>query len=169
MTPAARAPGTGKSTLASAIADAIPVVSLRVDAIEAAMRRYGIPPEQSGVAAYSITHAVAIPHLCRGQVVVADAVSSVESARAGWVETAAASGEELRVIEVVCPDPAEHRRRVERRDNDLPGFALPTWEQVERVAREYEPRQDDRLVLDSTRPLAATVAEALAFLRPDVR
>ncbi|MEP6599634.1 MAG: AAA family ATPase [Actinomycetota bacterium] len=157
-------PGAGKSTLASAIADATAVVSLRADAIEAAMWKYNIAPEQSGIASYSIMHAIAGPHLRRGQTVVADAVSSVEAARAGWAHTAAAADAKLRVIEVVCPDAAEHRRRVERRDNDLPGFTLPTWEQVERVSREYEPRDDDRLVIDSTRALAGTVADALAFI-----
>lgn len=158
-------PGAGKSTLAAAIADAMPVVSLRADAIEAAMWKYGIPTEQSGIAAYSVMHAVAGPHLQRGQTVVADAVSSTAPARAGWVGTAAAFGSQLRVIEVVCPDPGEHRRRVERRDNDLPGFTLPTWGQVEQVIREYEPRSDRRLSIDSTRPLSETVADALAFIR----
>lgn len=71
---------------------------------------------------------------------------------------------DLRVIEVVCRDVVEHRRRVERRDNDLPGFTLPTWEQVERVSQEYEPRYDDRLIIDSTRPLADTAADALTFI-----
>lgn len=157
-------PGAGKSTLAAAVAEVMPAVSLRVDAIEAAMWKYGIPPAQSGRAAYSVMHAVAGPHLVRGQTVIADAVSGVDAARTGWVQTAAAYGSELRVVEVVCPDAVEHRRRVERRSNDLPGFTLPTWEQVERVSREYQPRHDNRLTIDSTRPLADTLADTLAFL-----
>lgn len=160
-------PGAGKSTLSAAIAARIPALSLRVDAIEAAMWKYGIPPEQSGIAAYSVMHAIAIPNLRRGQLVIADAVSGVEPARAGWVSTAREAGVPLRVIEVVCPDADEHRRRVEQRANDLPGFTLPTWEQVERTAREYQPRTDDRLVVDSTRPLPETVDEALRFLGAD--
>jgi predicted kinase len=160
-------PGAGKSTLAAAIADALPVVSLRADAIEAAMWKYDIPDEQSGIAAYSVMHAVAGPHLQRGQIVVADAVSSVEAARVGWAATAAAFGTQLKVIEVMCPDPREHRRRVEERKNDLSGFTLPTWSQVEQVIWEYEPRSDDRLTIDSTQPLAEGVAEALAFIGTD--
>jgi hypothetical protein len=70
----------------------------------------------------------------------------------------------LRVVEVVCPDPAEHRRRVETRPADLPGFALPTWDDVRRAAREYEPRHDERLVVDSTRPVADLLPEVLAYL-----
>ena len=86
----------------------------------------------------------------------------------GWAATAAAFGSQLKGIEVVCPDPGEQRRRVENRTNDLPGFTLPTWNQVEQVIREYEPRSDDRLTIDSTRPLAETVADALAFICADV-
>jgi predicted kinase len=157
-------PGAGKSTLSAALAEQLPALSLRVDAIEAAMWRYGVARDQSGIAAYSVMHAIAIPNLRRGQVVIADAVSGVEAARAGWVSTAEAAGVALRVIEVVCPDVEEHRRRVEQRTNDLPGFTLPTWDEVQRAADEYEPRTDDRLVMDSTRPFEETVRDALRFL-----
>ncbi|MFZ7086586.1 AAA family ATPase [Curtobacterium sp. RRHDQ10] len=157
-------PGAGKSTLSAAIAERLPAVVLRVDAIEAAMWKYAISPEQSGIAAYSVMHAIAIPNLRRGQLVIADAVSSVEPARAGWVATAQEAGVPLRVIEVVCPDSNEHRRRVEQRPNDLPGFTLPTWKQVQRTADEYEPRTDERLIIDSTRPLDETVRDALRFI-----
>lgn len=118
-------PGAGKSTLAAAVADVLQVVWLRVDAIEAAMWKYRIPPAQPGIAAYSVMHAVAGPRLRRGQIVLADAVSGVAAARAGWTAPADAHGAEMRIIEVVCPDVAEHRRRVEGRDDDLPDFPLP--------------------------------------------
>ena len=71
-------PGAGKSTLSAAIAEELPAVLLRVDEIEAAMWTHGIPPEQSGIAAYSVMHAIAVPNLSRGQTVIADAVSGVE-------------------------------------------------------------------------------------------
>ncbi|GAB2984779.1 AAA family ATPase [Frigoribacterium salinisoli] len=162
-------PGAGKSTLSAAIAEQVPALWLRVDAIEAALWKYGIPPEQSGIASYSVMHAIAVPNLRRGRLVIADAVSGVEPARAGWVSTAQEAGASLRVIEVVCPDADEHRRRVEQRVNDLPGFTLPTWEHVQRTAVEYEPRTDDRLLVDSTRPLEQTVRQVLRFLGTDVR
>ena len=78
-------PGTGKSTLAARLADRRPVVLLRIDAIEAAMWRNGLTPDQTGITAYSVAHSVALPHLERGQTVVADAVSAVGAARQGWV------------------------------------------------------------------------------------
>lgn len=51
----------------------------------------------------------------------------------------------------------------------LPGFTLPTWDEVQRTADEYEPRTDDRLVIDSTRPLEETVRQALDYLELHAR
>lgn len=123
-----------------------------------------IPRDQSGIAGYSIMNAIAVPNLRRGQLVIADAVSGIEPARAGWVSTADAAGVRLCVIEVVCADVDEHRCRVQHRSNDLPGFTLPTWDGVQRTVEEYEPRTNDRLIIDSTRPLEETVRQALDFL-----
>lgn len=157
-------PGTGKSTLAARLADRRPVVLLRIDAIEAAMWRNGLTPDQTGVAAYSVAHLVALPHLERGQTVVADAVSAVGAAREGWRGTAEYAGVPLRVIETVCPDPTEHHRRVTTRTSDLPDFPLPTWEQVQTMASEYETRHDERLVLDTRRDLDTCVQDVLDYL-----
>jgi predicted kinase len=140
------------------------VVLLRIDAIEAAMWRNGLTPDQTGVAAYSVAHSVALPHLRRGQTVVADAVSAVGAARQGWRGTAEHTGVPLHVIETICPDPAEHRRRVTTRTSDLPGFPVPTWEQVQTVASQYETRHDERLVLDTRRDLDACVQDVLDYL-----
>ncbi|MFD2078338.1 AAA domain-containing protein [Actinopolymorpha cephalotaxi] len=56
------------------------------------------------------------------------------------------------VIETACPDTVEHRRRVESRRCDLPGWSYPDWEEVRRTARHYQPRTDVRMVVDTTRP-----------------
>ena len=157
-------PGTGKSTLAARLAERRPVVLLGIDTIESAMWRNGLTPEQTGVAAYSVAHAVALPHLRRGQTVVADAVSAVGPARQGWRGTAENAGVPLRVVETVCPDPAEHRRRVDTKTSDIPGFPLPTWEQVQTLAAGYETRDDDRLVLDTRRDPDTCVQDALDYL-----
>jgi len=157
-------PGAGKTTLSAALADVLPVVWLRIDAIEAALRRNGLGPAQTGVAAYSVAHAVATPHLQRGMTVVADAVSAVGAARAGWAGTAAAAGVELRVIEVVCPDTDEHRRRVQTRRSDLEGFQVPDWAWVQDQAALYEPREDERLVVNSTQDVQACLRQVLGYL-----
>jgi predicted kinase len=157
-------PGTGKSTLARLLAADTGAVWLRIDEIEGAMRRNGLTPEQTGVAAYSVAHDVAANHLRRGLTVIADAVNPVTEARNGWRDLAAAVGADHVVIETVCSDSIEHRRRVETRVSDLPGWVYPSWSQVQRMMTEYEPRTGNRLALDTTRPLDVSYQELTAHL-----
>lgn len=141
-------PGSGKTTLSRAIAQELHAIWLRVDLIEAATWRAGVAQDQpTGLAAYSVAFALAEVHLLMGTPTVVDAVNPVEAAREGWRNLAAERGLPSRVIEVVCSDEAEHRRRVSARESDLPGFAVPTWEQV--AAREYEPWAEERLIVDT--------------------
>jgi predicted kinase len=158
-------PATGKSTLAGRLAAETRAVWLRIDEIEGALRRNGLTPDQTGVAAYSVAHDVAANQLKRGLTVIADAVNPVDAARAGWRDLAASVNCEHLVIETRCSDGAEHRRRVETRDNDLPGWVYPTWDQVRETALSYEPRTDDRLTLDTTRAAETSYEEIVAFLQ----
>src|SRR5262245_65158692 len=106
-------PGSGKTTLSAAVARRLGAVYLRVDAVESAMWDSGIDRDQpTGLAAYGVAQAIAAANLHLGATVVADAVNAVEPARAGWRGIASDAGAPLRVVEVVCSDPAEHRRRV---------------------------------------------------------
>jgi predicted kinase len=157
-------PASGKSTLARHLADRTGAVLLRVDEIEAAMRRHGLTPDQTGITAYGVAHDIAASHLRRGFTVVADAVNPVIEARDGWRDLAETSGARHAVIEVVCPDPAEHRHRVETRANDVPGWIYPDWSDVEKRAAEYQPRTDERLVVDSTRPIEACDREIANYV-----
>lgn len=158
-------PGTGKSALAGQLAADTDAVWLRIDEIDGALRRHGLTPEQTGIASYGVAHDVAANHLRRGLTVIADAVNPVAEARHGWRDLASAVGARHVVVETVCPDRAEHRRRVETRSSDLPGWVHPTWEQVHRAAEEYQPRTDDRLVLDTTGPVEVTYRRLVDHLR----
>jgi hypothetical protein len=91
-----------------------------------------------------------------------DAVNAVEAARQTWRDLAARMCESLRIIEVVCSDQSEHRRRVEARSVDLEGHYVPNWADV--VAREYEPWHDERLIVDTIRPLAECRLQIEEFL-----
>jgi predicted kinase len=139
-------PGTGKTTLSRAVAEALGAVWLRIDAIEAAILRSG-SAEPIGPAGYTVAKAIAGPNLALGLAVVVDAVNPLEITRRSWRELAAWSGVPLRVVEVVCGDAREHRRRVERRSADIEGLVVPTWRQV--LDREYEPWTEPRLTVDT--------------------
>jgi predicted kinase len=138
-------PGSGKSTLAARLAQRLGAVLLRIDDIEAALRRNGLTP---GPAAYSVAHAVAAGHLRRGMTVIADAVNPVAAARDGWSGLAAELGVRHLVIEASGPDPDERRRRIVARGRSASGFDGV-----------YEPRTDDRLIVDTRRPVADCLAE----------
>jgi predicted kinase len=158
-------PGTGKTTLARIVAGELEATYLRIDAIESALWRAGIErAEPTGLAAYVVAYAVAEGCLETGAAVVVDAVNPVEAARAGWRRLASRVGAPLSVVEVVCSDLAEHRRRVENRDSDLDELVIPTWADVE--ARDYEPWTEPRLVVDTS---ATSTADCVAAVLASVR
>jgi predicted kinase len=139
-------PGVGKTTLSRELARALRAVWLRIDAIEVAIWQ-ARPREEVGAAGYTAAAAVAGANLALGRTVVVDAVNPLEVARRPWRELAALNGVPLRVIEVICSDTAEHRRRVERRQPDIEGFVVPTWQEV--LDREYQPWTEARLTVDA--------------------
>lgn len=51
------------------------------------------------------------------------------------------------MLEVICSDVAEHRRRIEQRSIDVPGLVPPTWAAVQR--HDYAPWSTQRLVVDT--------------------
>jgi predicted kinase len=140
-------PGVGKSTIARAAAARLGATWLRIDSIEQAMRASGVLAGDVGPAGYMAAYAVAEANLRLGLTVIADCVNPVPESRAGWRAVAAAAGAPLLNVEVVCPDPAEHRRRAETRAAEVPGLVPPDWDAIHH--RDYRPWDEPRLVLDT--------------------
>ena len=137
-------PGVGKTTIAGRLAAEAGAVFLRIDVIEMALHDEGV---EVGGEGYAVAYALAESNLRLGLTVVADSVNPVPLTRDAWRAVATRAGAKLVEVEVICSDPAEHRRRVEERVTDLPGFVPPTWNEV--VERDYAAREDDRLVIDT--------------------
>ena len=138
-------PGTGKTTVAKALAARLRAVYLRIDTIEQAMRAAGA--ERIGPAGYAVANALAEANLILGHSVVADCVNPVRESRVGWRNVAARVSAKLVDIHLVCSDTTEHRRRVAGRVADIPGHALPSWDAV--TQHPFEARDDDHLLLDT--------------------
>jgi predicted kinase len=138
-------PGVGKTTIARELARQIGAVFVRIDSIEYALRQSArqAPVEDAG---YRAAYAVAEDNLCAGLTVVADSVNPLPITRQAWRGVGERAGARVMEIEVVCTDAAEHRRRVETRATDFPGWTL-TWQEV--VDRDYRPWDRDRIVLDT--------------------
>ncbi|MDY7084383.1 MAG: ATP-binding protein [Actinomycetota bacterium] len=143
-------PGVGKSTLAARVADELPACVLAVDTVDFALQRYEVAEPRPGFAAYGVVAALAEAQLGIGHHVIIDAVSPVKAARQLWVEVAERAGVPLRVVEVVCSDDAEHRRRVEKRYAARDHDGVPDWVRVLERQAEYEPYLGPRLVVDTS-------------------
>ncbi len=157
-------PGAGKTTLSRALARRLSAAWLRVDTIEGALRRGGLSSEAIGSAAYEAAMALAADQLAGGLAVVADSVNPVAASRAGWRAVAARAGCPLLEVEVICSDAAEHRRRLEMRDDGVPGLARVTWRSV--LDRGYEPWRGDRLVVDTARLSPDAALQAIVAALP---
>ncbi len=154
-------PGSGKSTLAQALAATLRAVWVRIDTIEQAIRDAGIA--EDGPAGYIVGYGIAGTNLRLGHNVVADSVNPIAITRDAWRNVAIEAGARCLEVDVVCSDPAEHRRRVETRVVNIPGLVPPSWAEV--VAREQDAWTRPRLVIDTAgRGIEACVAQVLARL-----
>ena len=165
-------PGSGKSTVAEALASPLgrPVVS--VDPIEAAILSAGIDADQpTGLAAYLVAETIAESVVASVGGVIIDAVNAVGAAREEWLKLAARRGIPIRFVEVVCSDESVHRTRLEARGRELAHIAEPAWHAVEQSLDEWEPWGGEsgavpRITVDSVNPVATLVEQVVAFVRP---
>jgi predicted kinase len=138
-------PGTGKTTLAQALARQAGAAYLRIDTVEQALRDLcAIEVQDEG---YRLAYRLARDNLRLGVSVVADSCNPIDVTRTAWERVAHDADCRFVNIEVRCANRAEHRRRIESRHSSIPGLKLPTWTAVEQ--REYHPWTSERLVIDT--------------------
>jgi predicted kinase len=159
-------PGSGKSTVARAIAPRIAAVVLDKDVIKAALLRSGVPEEQAGPAAYEVYFAQADDLVRLGHSVILDNPVYWPRVEQRWHALADSAGSPRILIECVCADRAELERRLATRDalESQPRAPLDLTRHPGSSATVFEPR----LTLDTTRPLDDLVGSALAYLRAGV-
>ena len=139
-------PGTGKTTIARAVARHTHALYVRIDTIEQSLRSTG-KIRKIGIEGYALARALARENLAVGQTVIADAVNPVPEARQAWRDIAADTAVPCIEIEIVCSNAAEHRRRIEARTTDIDGLILPSWDAV--ITRDYASWNEDHWIIDT--------------------
>jgi predicted kinase len=157
-------PGSGKSTLSKRYCENHNAVWLSVDPIEGALKLEGITGYQLGVLSYNICKTIADDNLSMNKQVVIDAVNPVEEARQIWRDLAKKHQTHLNIVECVVPDEATHKKRIETRVRNIPGYSEITWDRVQERKKEYTPWNDERLLVLTDKSIDDSAKEVEAYL-----
>jgi len=160
-------PGTGKSTMAELLARELDAPAFAGDWLLGALKPHGVLTglERPAFLAmyYDLLATLMNRQLMLGQSAVLDCLINDELA-ARWSEGARQQGARFHVIECVCTDEAEHRRRLETRRRNIPGWHEVGWAHVERMRTEYPPLTFEHLTLDAVHPVDQNRVAVLGYL-----
>lgn len=140
-------PGTGKTTIAQKLAARKRAVYLRIDTLEQTLRNAEPSKQDVGRTGYTLANELALSNLHLGNTVIVDGVNPVAESRDAWREIASRADARLFDVQVICSDKAEHQRRVEQRQANIPGLTPPSWASV--LAHEYEPWETTPFCVDT--------------------
>ena len=171
------APGSGKTTIATAIAKEIGAVVIDHDVTKTALLDADVPIGISGRASYEVLGAIAQHLLNQGHSVIHDSPCAYEVLLERGQRVAEEVGAAYRYIECVVSDVNELDRRLRTRislRSQRRGVAVSPID----IAEETRPREDifwdwlanmkrptsNYLTLDTSRPRSVCVKEAIAYI-----
>lgn len=158
-------PGTGKTTLATALSKELGLEVFSVDEIESRIiQTTGTPRSyQTGLQAYKDAAADAARQLEQGRSVIVDAVNAVDEAKQMWIEFSNQYDASLKVIECICSDYAIHKHRIDERERNIHGIPETTWEEVLIKSKESTPWTIPTIIIDCINDTALNIPLLLKF------
>lgn len=154
-------PGTGKSTLAEALARSLRAPAFSMDWQMGALVPFGVLRPDN---AWPMSELMVVSSVARQLQLGSDAVVDAGGFRSQERQRLQALAEALDAVfigvECVCSDQEAHRSRLQERSRGIPGWpATVSWENVKRLRERWEPWEEPHVVIDSA---AETPASALA-------
>jgi predicted kinase len=159
-------PGTGKSSLAAAIAARHPVAIVRSDEVRKALfKQPAYTPGESGFV-YLTCYALLQQLLTDGYSVIFDATNLRRDGRQRVRRLAAQAGAPTLVVHTVAPAEVVAERLARRAAGVVETYASDAgWEVHERMAAAAEPVSEPALEVDTSKDIGAPLAQIVAFLR----
>jgi predicted kinase len=153
-------PGTGKSTIARAIATALHAPLIDRDIIrQMAVDIFGDLPGV-GHFSYELMFALTREQLRLGLSVVVDTPLTYHTTYEQSKELARAFHTPMLVVHCVCP-PEVQKRRLEGRKGKVSEFQITSWEEWEQWKPRFEDFDDGGCVIDTSNPLDDSLAKVM--------
>lgn len=167
--------GTGKSTLARALGQALGAVVLSRAPLMDVLLSAGVPADSSSVAgikgvgdlAYALQTALLREHLRSGHSVVLDCGADA-SIRETWGTVADEAHTPFWIVDTICSDVQLHRRRFEARGPVWRCDIGQTWDTVDELRGRFEPHPHAGFIADATRPVDENVHAILTLVRGEL-
>jgi predicted kinase len=162
--------GTGKTSLARAVAREVRAVYLDKDTIKdcaialADRLRLAQTQQFAGSLSYELLVAIARDNLSLGLSVVLDSPAGYQVFREKVKGLARSARAELRLIECICTDEKLLRQRVETRSQDLPAYRTRDWTTYQHELSQFERLTERRLVVDTAESLSLNLRKVLDYL-----
>ena len=153
-------PGTGKSTIARAIATALHAPLIDRDIIR--QMAVNILGDQPGVGhfSYELMFALTREQLRLGLSVVVDTPLTYRTTYEQSKELAREFHTPMLVVRCVCP-PEVQKRRLEGRKGKVSEFQITSWEEWEQWKPRFEDFDDGGCVIDTSNPLDDSLAKVM--------